>query len=364
LSDAFEGDIVALWVASEEDSAQRLPGIARAIGRFRFHFMLTRDRPPIIKQLVEMGFMIRTARELARRQGPYDLIVTYGAYRTALAGYLVKRLIGGKLVIEFPGHPTRSYELASGIGNAVKRRVAPYVIRFLARRADHLRLLYPWQLDDVVGAAPLGPSTGRQPSRSSFHDFVPVSLVPPRSERPERVILFIGFPWGLKGVATLIAAFHEIADAYTDVRLCIVGHCPDRGPWEALRRGHPRIEFSAPVPNDRVMQMMTECAMFVLPSKTEAAARVLLEAMAAGTPIVASRVDGTPHYVRDGENGLLFTSGDHVELAAQMRRILDDPALGERLGRRARELVVEHHSEASYVRQYTALGRMVAAQRG
>ena len=75
----------------------------------------------------------------------------------------------------------------------------------------------------------------------------------------------------------------------------------------------------------------------VMPSLYESFGLVALEAMACGTPVVASRVGGLPYVVRDGETGLLVPDSDPAALAAALRRILTDSALRSRLGARARE---------------------------
>jgi glycosyltransferase involved in cell wall biosynthesis len=75
----------------------------------------------------------------------------------------------------------------------------------------------------------------------------------------------------------------------------------------------------------------------------------LLEAMAAGVPVVASAVGGIPDIVRDGVNGLLVPSGDIPALAEALTRVLDDPDLGGWLGRAGRETAEQRHSPEAAV---------------
>ena len=63
---------------------------------------------------------------------------------------------------------------------------------------------------------------------------------------------------------------------------------------------------------------MARCRVFVLPSRTEAMGRVLIEAMAMGKTCIASAVDGIPHYVRDEDTGLLFRSGDAADCRGEV----------------------------------------------
>jgi glycosyltransferase involved in cell wall biosynthesis len=67
----------------------------------------------------------------------------------------------------------------------------------------------------------------------------------------------------------------------------------------------------------------------------------VLEAMASGTPVVVSRLDGLPEVVRDGETGFLVTPGDVGELHDRLAQLLADRALAARMGRRGREVVLK-----------------------
>jgi glycosyltransferase involved in cell wall biosynthesis len=81
---------------------------------------------------------------------------------------------------------------------------------------------------------------------------------------------------------------------------------------------------------------------FVLPSHSEGVSLALLEAMAAGLPVIGSRVGGLPEVVADGENGLLIPPRDAGALADALERLLADPAGAQALGDHARRHVREH----------------------
>lgn len=80
-----------------------------------------------------------------------------------------------------------------------------------------------------------------------------------------------------------------------------------------------------------------------------------LEAMSCEVPVVASRVGGLQEIVHDGENGLLFSPGDHVELAGRIERLLDDSGLRARLGRQGRRYVVEKFTWGPIVERYASI---------
>jgi starch synthase len=96
------------------------------------------------------------------------------------------------------------------------------------------------------------------------------------------------------------------------------------------------------LPRPEVIQLLTHAALFVCPSVYEPLGIVNLEAMACGTPVVASAVGGIPEVVDDGRTGLLVQAGDDFEadLARAMDTVLGDPAAARRMGEAGRERAV------------------------
>ncbi len=92
---------------------------------------------------------------------------------------------------------------------------------------------------------------------------------------------------------------------------------------------------------DDVRPALARCRVFVLPSYREGMPRTVLEAMAVGRAVIATDVPGCREAVRDGDNGLLVPARDPKALADAMIRLLDDPALAERMARRGREMAME-----------------------
>ena len=114
---------------------------------------------------------------------------------------------------------------------------------------------------------------------------------------------------------------------------------------------------------DDVQSILASSDVFVFPSVwDEALGYVLLEAMAMGVPVVASRVGGIPEVIRDGENGLLVAPRNAGEIAQAIVRLLDDPMARERMGREGRRTVEERFSIASMVDATAAVYAEVAGQ--
>jgi glycosyltransferase involved in cell wall biosynthesis len=93
-----------------------------------------------------------------------------------------------------------------------------------------------------------------------------------------------------------------------------------------------------------VPDLLRAMDIFVLPSYSEGVSLALLEAMAAGLPVIATAVGGLPEVVTDGETGWLIPPRDPAALAGALTRLLADPALARQLGAKAREQVREHYS--------------------
>ena len=108
-------------------------------------------------------------------------------------------------------------------------------------------------------------------------------------------------------------------------------------------------------------EVLKAAAVSVLPSLSEGISNTLLESMAAGVPVVATRVGGTPEAVTDGEQGLLVPPGDSEALAAAISRVLSDPLLATRLGDNGRRRVAEEFSFEAVVRRTEALYRELLA---
>ena len=93
-----------------------------------------------------------------------------------------------------------------------------------------------------------------------------------------------------------------------------------------------------------VPDLLNAMDIFVLPSHSEGVSLALLEAMAAGLPVIATSVGGTPEVVMDGENGLLIPPRDAEALAGALARLLEAPDFAKKLGANARRHVREHYS--------------------
>jgi glycosyltransferase involved in cell wall biosynthesis len=160
----------------------------------------------------------------------------------------------------------------------------------------------------------------------------------------------------LKDHATAIRAFADVLAERPRSRLALLGDGPLRAQLEALaaQLGVAHGMRFLGERND-VRTLLPGLDAFVMPSLTEGHSIALLEAMAAGSTVLATRVGGNPEIVDDGDSGLLFMPGDQAQLAAAMRRLIDDRPLAARLSVAARSWADQHVSVRAMADAYEAV---------
>jgi len=171
-----------------------------------------------------------------------------------------------------------------------------------------------------------------------------------------RMLLFVGRIEPLKGVDTLLRAMailaHECPKVGRQLCVAIIGGDPDTTENEEMERLKAvraelgiadLVVFLGARDQDRLHHYYSAAEMVIMPSHYESFGMVALEAMACGTPVIASEVGGLAYLVRDGETGFHVPDRDPQALACAIARLAQDPTLRERLGRQAHE----------YARQYS-----------
>jgi phosphatidyl-myo-inositol alpha-mannosyltransferase len=195
--------------------------------------------------------------------------------------------------------------------------------------------------------------------------------VPGGEPRPRQrtlpTVLFIGRFEHRKGVDVAVRAFGLLAAERSDVQLHLVGDGPLAGEVARLVAALPdavrrRIVRSGRVSNADLPAVLFDADVLIVPSRGgESFGIVLLEAMAAGTPLVASDLAGYRAVARDGLEALLVPPGDPARLAAAAARMLDDPALREQLVSNGRVRAAGYDWTAVAARMRAVYGEALAS---
>ncbi|MCB0188584.1 MAG: glycosyltransferase family 4 protein, partial [Caldilineaceae bacterium] len=185
------------------------------------------------------------------------------------------------------------------------------------------------------GTAPLA-----QPKQDDFADGAP--------PRTPLTLLFVGTLTEHKGVHTTIEALGQLtAEEQTQLHLTILGsghpHYEERLRRLANTQGvEAQVTFHAPIPRAELPDFLGAYDVLLLPSIwEEPLARIMQEGLASGLVVVGAATGGTAEIIRHNENGLLFPPANPAALATQIRRLMADPTLGQRLATAGQQTAIK-----------------------
>jgi glycosyltransferase involved in cell wall biosynthesis len=172
-------------------------------------------------------------------------------------------------------------------------------------------------------------------------------------------LLFVGAMGRLKGERDLLQAVHSLSQRYPALRVTLLGHGSEAiEDLIAEKQLAAWIEFIGPVKLHERAQYFRQADFFVLPSYAEGMPISIIEAMAAGLPVIATRIGGIPELVTENREGWLVEAGDATALAERIAFVLDHPAEREQAGLRARQKA-QQFDLTQVIRQLEAVFRQM-----
>ena len=336
--------LLPIWDKNSEEVEQTMGEGTYPIYKVKTltHHLFLAGRYPLgsfRQKLAILWFYIIKGLQLAHERR-FDCVMGYNWGLAGLAAVILSRVLRAKLIICLANVPENAYRF-NQFGQSwhysrtvsLKTRLAMWasgrLLLLIAGSADRLHLLYPEQLKCY-------PRLQRIPF-NILPVFTPVSRVP-YTGISDKSVLLVGAPWYLKGVDLLIRAFRQIEAEFPDWKLRLLGHFPDDHLLRDMIGDSRQIEILKARPNPEALKIIADCSVFALASRTEAAGRVFVEAMAAGKPLIGPKVGGVPQYVRDRINGLLFERENCDDLAEKLRMLMSSPDLRQRMGRAGYEI--------------------------
>ena len=343
--------------ADEDRLAERLPGAKplfplRAAARFvalarrgRFDVVHLHESDGVL-----VAMAVRLARLLGRPAGAARVVATlqvsYRRERWAVRplvvdGRTVARPTAGERLFAWVRAPLLS------LAGRLTSRLADAVVAPSRATAEELESDYGCRVAAVIG-----------------NGVTPLEL-PPRPPAGGGVeLLYAGRLRTRKAVAVLVEAFARLRERAPATRLRLAGDGEQRPALEdqARRLGlGESVRFEGAVPHDRMPELYAAADVFCLPSLYEGFPLAILEAMAAGLPVVATRVAGNPEAVEDGVHGRLVAPEDPAGLAAALLELVEDEEGRREMGRRARRRVEEEFSIERIGGAYRELWEELAA---
>jgi glycosyltransferase involved in cell wall biosynthesis len=334
-----------------------VPAVRRALRRFRPHVVQVHesdgalaalavavaapllDPPPLLVALLQVSYV-------EERRAVRPLI-------DAVAG------AGRPAVLGRPGRVERRFRyLKAPLQIALGRltaAVADLVFAPSAATAAELERDYGAAPVAVVPNATGGLATGAGAGRSGQHGWGGEG-----EDGDTGYLLFVGRLRLRKGVEVLLHALARLAREGVDLRLKVAGDGEHRGAVERtvaeLGLGE-QVELLGRCDAGRIAALLGGARALAVPSIYEGMPLVVLEAMAAGLPVVASRVAGIPEVVVDGETGWLVPPEEPAALAAALAALLADPAEAARRGAAGRRRVEERYRPETVARIWEAAVR-------
>ena len=269
-----------------------------------------RLRYPRIRLVGGPMLWLALGRFLVWRRRHYDVWHVHVARSWAVICALLARRLGKRMVIKVSG----SWDLEHGA-------LAPVAGRW--HRLTHRHLLHAdgWQaISQRIGATLLarGIPAARIAAIPNAVDSARFGHITHPSDEAAR-FLFVGRLVEEKGIPTLLEAFADASALHRDARLTIVGTGPLHASLRAMAAAlgiADTVVFAGH--RDDIEAELADANIGVLPSRIEGLSNALLECMASGLPMVASRISGNEDFVRHDENGWLFEPGDRAGLAARL----------------------------------------------
>jgi glycosyltransferase involved in cell wall biosynthesis len=341
-------------------------------GAARFYALPTPPWAPLRYLVAAVGAPVLAAWLVARNgveilvaESPYTGCLA--AIAAMLAGALGRRTV---VVVESHGDFEESVFLQRRVLlPRLLRGLMRWAAAFALRRAALLRAVSRSTEAQLARWAP-----GKPIARFAAWTDLGAFLAAGARESPrDPTILYAGVLTPLKGVHVLIEAFEGVSRALPEARLWIAGAAVNPSYARALSRRiergglASRAEVVGALPQADLARRMARAQVLVLPSRTEGLSRVLLEAMAAGAVVIATRVGGTPDLVEDGVTGFLVPPGDAGALESRLLWALRHPDQLHAVRRRARTAASRFFSTTGYVEAYARLfaeaqGHLVAGR--
>ena len=325
---------------------------------------------PLPRRLLTAFFtLVRAAREA-------DALYVQGLAGPEMVAVLAGRLLGKPVALKIVGDNAWEYAIRTGLTDdgidafqvaryPLKLRLVRSLVRGYARLVT--RLIVPSEyLAGIVrgwGVAANRVVVIRNALTTAPHDLdgrAAEHAALKRELQVEGPLLVTSarlYPW--KNLDFLIGLVPRLPEGMT---LAIVGGGPDHAALveRAQRLGVlERVRITGSVSHADVQRYLRAADVFVLNTRYEGLSHVMLEAMAAGAPVVASAVGGNPEVIEDGTNGLLVPLDDAAAIVGAIERLLADDALRERLTRRAAQDVRGYRWDTLVERTATALESIV-----
>jgi glycosyltransferase involved in cell wall biosynthesis len=310
---------------------------------------------PRVRFLGALILLLRAGFFLLTEGRQFQVFHVHAINSLAVLATIIGKLLGKAVVLKAVG----AWELDEGVLNPVRHRQFLYRWQLAILKQADAWVAVSEHLRGAMIAAGVPPCRiVIIPNGVDIVHFTPQENSARKETLPQ--VIFVGRLVKEKGLPMLLQAWVTVRQRAKDAVLHIVGG----GPLEVeLQTLADRLGIAASVCfhgyQQAVLPFLQSSRLFVLSSYVEGLSNTLLEAMAVGLPVVATRISGSEDVVVVGESGLLVPPGDAEALAEAIVSILSDPVRAAAMGQRGRQLVEQRcelaHITDNYVQLYARI---------
>jgi len=303
------------------------------------------------KYLKLVFLQLKIGINLARLKPRPEFVVLFTATSTLAFPMLIARIINSKTIKFITGGektPIRNsrgqYQIFWSLTTNLLKRATLMLANRIVVESPSILSAYGMKNTLNVHVIPL------------YVDTEEFRCINPFTER-HKIVGYVGRLSRDKGVMNLVNAIPKVLDQLDDVRFVFVGEDLSKGEIERYVRGNnlgEAVDLVGWVHHDQIPSFLNEFRLLILPSFSEGLPNVLLEAMACGTPVLASPVGGVVDLIEDGHSGFILRENSPKGIAESILRLLSNPGL-EEVGMRANEAILKGYSYSMSVSKWRQL---------
>jgi len=323
--------------------------LARNFSNKTYENLRTIQVPAVYKPLWTFRNVLAFTTSMIKTRNEFDIIYTrmIGPH-ILIPAIIAKLLFRKKFVLFIPG--------AHQLSKSKENRNLRLIMRIATSIADKIGANSPSYFNEFEYH--MGKKIDRK-KKFIINQNVDINRFKPKNQDiDENLILSIGRITPIKGFETLIKAVPYIVNEFPDVQIKIIGLIEDQVYYNKLKdlskdTGYEKnIEFLGLIAHTKLVDWFNSCKIFILTSKSEGQANVILEAMACSKPVIVTSVGGSPDLIEDGINGLLVRVDKPKELAQKIVLLLRNREYGKKIGRVARKTIEEKFSGDIFINKF------------
>jgi len=256
-----------------------------------------------------------------------------------ISGAFVGTLLGIPTMLTLHGMMWREKKYVHGMYSRFTYEVNIQRFNYVSHRLKKLIAISPYVVSEVDHYLKT-----RIPDTEVIENPVSDAFFEQKKSEREGLIVYPAYFNSLKNQYNLIEALHRLKKDKVSFHCILPGTIIDSEYYTTIKKLiqsynlQDDITIPGPVPFAQMLRLYSEASIMVMTSYQETAPLVISEAMASGTPVIASRVSGIPYMVSEGNSGLLIDPGDPAQIAETIRTVLDDRSLRKRFGEEARQI--------------------------